>query len=311
MAVPGCLAGSHHEAMNEITGRLEGVTKRYEETTAVSDLDLELRGGEVLALLGPNGAGKTTSVRMLLGITRPDGGSVSILGVPPRVARMRGHVGVVLQTGNVPATLRVGEQIEQFRSYYPVPRPFGEILDISGTRGLERAMFGTLSGGQKQRVLFALALAGDPDVILLDEPTVGLDVEIRREIWSQIGLLRSEGASILLTTHDLHEAEALSDRVVVISGGKKIAEGTPREISANACDRSISCQTKLTSEGLNRLPYVSSVTFAGDVAEIRTSNAEETLKTLFELDPGLSSLEVRRARLEEAFLVLTDEGRAA
>jgi ABC-2 type transport system ATP-binding protein len=214
--------------------RLESVTKTYGTVVALGGVSFELRRGEVLSLLGPNGAGKTTAIQVLLGLAEPSSGSVELFGLTPksRVARMR--TGVMLQAGGVPATLRVAEHVELFSSYYEKPMPVAETLAAAGLTGLEKRPFGELSGGQKQRVLFALAICGQPELLFLDEPTVGLDPESRRAIWKQVRLMRAGGTSVLLTTHYLEEAEALSDRVLVIDGGRFITEGTPAEIKEQA-----------------------------------------------------------------------------
>jgi ABC-2 type transport system ATP-binding protein len=218
----------------EIPARLARVTKRYGAITALHDLDVELRVGETLALLGPNGAGKTTAIRTLLGIVAPDAGFATLFGRDPRVAKNRARVGAMLQVAGVPATLTVAEHVRLFATYYPHPLPLAETLEIAGLRGLEKRLYGELSGGQKQRVAFALAICGDPDALVLDEPTSALDVEARLALWAQIRAYVARGRSVLLTTHDLAEADALADRVVVLLGGRIVAEGTATEIKARA-----------------------------------------------------------------------------
>jgi ABC-2 type transport system ATP-binding protein len=214
--------------------RLSSVTKYYGTTAALSGIDLTLEPGELVALLGANGAGKTTAVRLLLGLLAPTSGTARVFGEDPRQPANRVRTGAMLQVGRVPDTLRVREHIDLFRSYYPSPMAFEEVIDAAGLRGIERKKFGELSGGQKQRVLFALAICGNPDLLILDEPTVGLDVEARRALWKQIRAFIAGGRSILLTTHYLAEAEALANRVVVINQGKVVASGTPAEIRGDA-----------------------------------------------------------------------------
>jgi len=210
------------------------VTKNYGMVPALRGLDLAIKPGELLALLGANGAGKTTAVRLLLGLAKPTSGSVQVFGGDPRDARSRTRMGAVLQVARVPETLKVKEHIDLFRSYYPHPLPFDEIVAAAGLEGVENRKFGQLSGGQQKRVLFALAIAGDPDLLILDEPTVGLDVEARRALWKQIRAFVAKGKSVLLTTHYLAEAEALANRVVVINKGVVVKEGTPAEIRGDA-----------------------------------------------------------------------------
>ena len=199
---------------------------------ALDNLSLHLRRGEIVALLGPNGAGKSTAVKLMLGLTAPTSGSVRIFGADPRDPAARTRTGAMLQVGRAPHMLRVREHITMFRSYYPNPMPYADIVKAAGLEGIEDRMFGQLSGGQKQRMLFALALAGDPDLIFLDEPTVGLDIEARRGLWAQIRALAARGKTVLLTTHYLEEADALAHRIIVINKGRVICEGTPAEVKS-------------------------------------------------------------------------------
>jgi ABC-2 type transport system ATP-binding protein len=284
---------------------LSGVTKRFGSTVALDDVSLDIQSGELVALLGPNGAGKTTAVRLLLGLTRVDAGSANVFGLDPRRSRNRVRTGAMLQVGKVPETLRVREHIELFSSYYPDPLPRAEIVDVAGLQGLEDRLFGELSGGQKQRLLFALAICGNPDLLILDEPTVGLDVDARRSIWEQIRRFVSKGRSILLTTHYLEEADSLSDRIIVIDRGRVIAEGTSAEIKGRASGKRIRCTTSIAIEALRALPFVTSVTRDGATTEILTPSSEGVVRELLSLDPALTNLEVTSAGLEEAFLSLT------
>jgi ABC-2 type transport system ATP-binding protein len=220
--------------MNTMPAQFTRVTKNYGMVEALRGLDLTICAGELVALLGANGAGKTTAVRALLGLSKPTSGEVRVFGGDPRDARSRTRIGAVLQIARVPETLRVREHIHLFSSYYPNPRPIDDVIEAAGLQGLEKRKFGQLSGGQQKRVLFALALCGNPDLLVLDEPTVGLDVEARRALWKQIRAFIAGGRSVLLTTHYLAEAEALADRVVVIHKGVAMAEGTPKEIKGDA-----------------------------------------------------------------------------
>lgn len=210
------------------------VTKNYGMVEALRGLDLTIRPGELVALLGANGAGKTTAVRLLLGLAKPTSGRVDVFGGDPRDARSRTRIGAVLQVARVPETLKVREHIDLFRSYYPNPMSMPDIIAAANLEGVEDRKFGQLSGGQQKRVLFALAIAGNPDLLILDEPTVGLDVEARRALWKQIRAFVALGKSVLLTTHYLAEAEALANRVVVVNRGVVVKEGTPSEIRGDA-----------------------------------------------------------------------------
>jgi len=289
--------------------RLERVSKNYGSVHALRDMNLSLRAGELLALLGPNGAGKTTAVKLLLGLTSPSTGRVTVLGGDPTDPANRIRTGAMLQVARVPETLRVREHIDLFSSYYPNPLPLETTIALCGLAGLENRKFGDLSGGQKQRVLFALALCGNPDLLFLDEPTVGLDVEARRALWDEIRKLIDRGKTILLTTHYLQEADALADRVAVINKGQIIAQGTPSEIKARTAGKRIRCSSQLDLKILQAIPGVVAVKQDRDQLEIQTAEAESVLRELLALDPQLSGIEVAGAGLEEAFLALTQDGK--
>jgi ABC-2 type transport system ATP-binding protein len=209
---------------------LKGVTKRYGDIEALRGIDLAIEPGELVALLGPNGAGKTTAVRILLGLASPTSGTATVFGAHPNSQEAKLRRGALLQVAKVPETLRVREHIELFSSYYRKPLPLQETIAAAGLGGIEKRLFGELSGGQKQRLLFALAICGNPDLLFLDEPTVGLDVEARRALWGRIRAFVARGGSVLLTTHYLDEADALANRIAVINQGRIVAQGTPAEI---------------------------------------------------------------------------------
>ena len=214
--------------------QLTKVAKHYGDAVALKGIDFSIRPGELVSLLGANGAGKTTAVRILLGLSKPTSGEARVFGEDPRDARARTRVGAMLQSARVPETLRVREHIDLFSSYYPKPMAMRDVIEAAGLEGIERKKYGELSGGQQKRTQFALAICGDPDLLILDEPTVGLDVEARRALWKQIRAFIARGKSILLTTHYLAEAEALADRVIVVHKGLIVAEGTPAQIKGDA-----------------------------------------------------------------------------
>jgi len=286
--------------------QLLGAVKRYGGVTALAGVDLAVRPGEVVAVLGPNGAGKTTAVQILLGLIQPTAGTSRLFGREPRNPRARMRVGAMLQVSKVPETLKVKEHIHLISSYYPHPLPRREVIAAAGLEGLEERLFGKLSGGQRQRVLFALALCGDPDLLFLDEPTVGLDVESRRAFWEQIRRRTGAGRSVLLTTHYLEEADALADRIVLLDRGRIAAEGTPAEIKARVTGKRIRCRTRLPLAELAALPGVRDArcTEAGE-ADLLAAAAEPVIRELLARDPAVSGLDVRGAGLEEAFLALT------
>ena len=284
---------------------MEKVSKNYGQVRALVDFAFNIRGGELTALLGPNGAGKTTAIKLLLGLVRPSSGKVSIFGADPANVATHMRVGAMLQVGRVPETLRVWEHIDLFTSYYPNSLPLSETLAIAGLEDLRDRKFGDLSGGQKQRVLFALAICGNPDLLFLDEPTAGLDVEARHLLWDEIRKLLGRGKTVVLTTHYLEEADALADRVAVINRGSIIAEGTPAEIKARTAGKKIRCVTQLTLSLIRSLPGVLEVREDRDAVVIHTADAESVLRRLLSLDLEISGLEVTSAGLEEAFLALT------
>jgi ABC-2 type transport system ATP-binding protein len=301
-ATVGSLSAAHsHQPIAMLTN----ITKRYGTTVALDGLSLSLHPGEVVALLGPNGAGKSTAVKLLLGLIAPTSGTSRVFGSNPREATTRTRVGAMLQVARVTETLRVREHLDLFRSYYPHPLPVAEILHIAQLQGIEDRLFSQLSGGQKQRLLFALAICGNPDLIFLDEPTVGLDIESRRALWQQIRSFSAQGKTVLLTTHYLEEADALADRVIVINKGSVISEGTPAEIKRNGGGRTIRCQTRLSPELLHTLPSVTNVTFHQGSAVITASDAETVVREMLLRDETLSGLEVASPALEDAFLALT------
>jgi ABC-2 type transport system ATP-binding protein len=286
---------------------LEAVNKNYGTVRALRNVDFGVRSGEIVALLGPNGAGKTTAVKLLLGLMPPNSGKVRVFGADPTNPDNRLRTGAMLQVSRVPETLRVREHIDLFSAYYQKPMPASEVLAAAGLEKLSERKFAELSGGQKQRVLFALAICGDPDLLFLDEPTVGLDVEARRMLWDEIRRMVSRGKTVLLTTHYLQEADALADRIAVINQGDIIAQGTPAEIKAQTSGKKIRCMTSLNLAVLRQLPGVRDVREDRAAVEIHAAEAEPVVRELLARDANLSGLEISSAGLEEAFLALTQD----
>jgi ABC-2 type transport system ATP-binding protein len=291
---------------------LKEVTHRYGAIEALSGVTLDLAPGQVTALLGPNGAGKTTVVRLLAGLTRPTNGRAVLFGGDPQSVEARRRLGVMLQVARVPETLTVADHITLFSSYYPSPLPLATVLRLAGLEAVADRRYGRLSGGQQQRTLFALAICGNPGLLFLDEPTVGMDVESRRQFWSTIRELAASGRSILLTTHYLEEADALATRIVVLNRGRVIADGTPATIKQQAAGRQIRCRTRLSETALAVLPGVQrAVLEPGGQTVLMTSDSDRALRALLAADESASDIEIRSAGLEEAFLALTAADQAS
>ena len=287
--------------------RLAAAAKRYGPLTALDGVDLAVRRGELLALLGPNGAGKSTSIGLLLGLIRPDAGRAELFGLDPQRIEARRRIGVMLQSANLPPTLRVGELLRLTMSYYPQPRGYDETAALAGIADLLLRPYGKLSGGQQRRVQFALALCGRPELLFLDEPTVGMDIETRQRLWAAIRQLLAEGCSVLLTTHYLEEAEALADRVCVMARGRVIHEGTVEALRARVATRRIRCLSAVDAGVVCSWPAVTAAERRQGRLHVTTEAAEAVVRRLLDADPQLSELEVQRAGLAEAFTELTRE----
>jgi len=295
-----------HSSSDDVA-RLCSVVKRYGGVTALDGVDLVLQRGELLAVLGPNGAGKSTSISLLLGLMRPDAGRAELFGMDPQQIDARRRIGVMLQSAMLPPTLRIGELLRLVASYYPNPRALEESAELAGVTDLLQRPYGKLSGGQQRRVQFALALCGRPELVFLDEPTVGMDIDARRKLWSAMRALVAEGCSVVLTTHYLEEAEALAQRVVVMAKGRVLSEGSVDALRAQVPLSRIRCVTDLDAEAVSTWPQVTSAERDGARLRISTSAPENVLRRLLDADISLSELEVQRAGLAEAFTELTRE----
>lgn len=285
--------------------RLRAVQKRYGKQQALAGIDLNVAPGQVLALLGPNGAGKTTAIHLLLGLQRADAGQVELFGQDPQRLVARQRIGVMLQSAGIQDMLKVRELLALTRSYYPQPRSVADCIALAGLDGLMERRYGQLSGGQQRRVQFALAICGRPQLLFLDEPTTGLDIDARQGLWKAIRELVAQGCAVLLTTHYLEEAEALADRVVVLAAGRILAQGSVRDIRAHVAQRRIRCVSTLPAETVEGWPRVRSVQRQGDYLDIVADAAEPVVRRLLASDPDLAELEVQRAGLAEAFVELT------
>ena len=287
--------------------RLAGVRKRYGNVVALDGLDLEVRGGEVLSLLGPNGAGKSTSIALMLGLATADEGRVQLFDRDPRELDARRGIGVMLQSAGIPETLKVRELLDVTRSYYANPRSLADCVALAGLDGLLERRYGRLSGGQQRRVQFAMAICGRPKLLFLDEPTTGLDIEARQKLWAAIRELVAEGAGVVLTTHYLEEAEALADRVVVVNGGRVVAQGSVAQIRARVSQRRVRCVSALDASTVAAWPDVIAATREGERLEVVAGAVESIVYRLLTSDPTLSELEVTRAGLADAFVEITKE----
>jgi ABC-2 type transport system ATP-binding protein len=287
---------------------LEGLTKSFGDVQAVRGIDLGIDPGETVAILGPNGAGKSTTIDLLLGLLLPDSGSVSILGETPEVAVRAGRVSAMLQTGGLIGQITVGELIDMVASLYDTPMDVGEALEITGLGELADRRTEGLSGGQTQRVRFALAIVADPSFVFLDEPTVALDVEARREFWRTIRRFTERGTTVVFATHYLEEADANADRIVLMADGAIVADGSVTDIKAHVDVRTI--RFTLPGAGtteLADLPGVLDIDRHGDSVLLRCDDADLALRALIAVHPDARDFEVRGADLEEAFLQLTTD----
>jgi ABC-2 type transport system ATP-binding protein len=285
-----------------------GLRKSFGPVLAVDRLDLRIEVGEVVALLGPNGAGKSTTVDLLLGLNRPDSGTVSLFDSTPAAATRSGKVGATLQAGGLIDKLTVRELIDVLRSFSPHPLPTEEVLDRAGVRDIQDRRTDKLSGGQGQRVRFAMAIAGDPDLLVLDEPTVAMDVTARRSFWSTMREWTDSGRTVLFATHYLEEADAYADRVVLMARGQVVADGPTSEIKAAVAGRTIKATwSQPDEERLSRLPGVSGVQVRGEAVVLQCSDSDQALRSLLRLSKDIRNVEVSPAALEEAFLALTGD----
>jgi ABC-2 type transport system ATP-binding protein len=286
---------------------LSQLSKSYGQVRAVRSIDLMIAPGETVALLGPNGAGKTTTLDMMLGLTRPDGGTVSVFGAPPAAAVRAGWVGAMLQTGSLPDLLKVREAVTLVASHYPHPLAVEDVLRLTGAAEFAGRRTTRLSGGQARRAYFALALVGNPDLFILDEPTSGIDVEGRREFWQTVRSIAEQGKTIVFATHYLEEADAFADRIVLIARGRIIADGPATEIKAKAGSRTI--RATLPGADVASLGALSGVLSAdrhGDAVILSCSDADIVLGALLGKFPGVvRDIEVQGRSLEEAFVELT------
>jgi ABC-2 type transport system ATP-binding protein len=284
---------------------LKAVRKRFGKITALDGLDLSVSQGELLALLGPNGAGKSTAIALLLGLQRPDEGSATLFGRDPQEVEARRRIGIMMQEVALSPVMRPREFLTQVASYYPTPYDVQAVINRLGLEAVADRTYKDLSGGQKRQVQFAMAIVGRPELLFLDEPSVGLDTNARAALWQVVRDLIHEGCSIVLTTHYLEEAEALADRVAVVAHGRLVAGGSVDEIRAHVSRKTIQCRSSLPRAQMQSWPEVVDLSEESGRQSIVTRDAEAVLRRLLDADAGVCDIEVRRAGLAEAFTELT------
>jgi len=290
---------------------LSAVHRAFGAVRAVDGIDLRLELGQIAALLGPNGAGKTTTIDMILGLGKPDRGTVTVLGMTPRAAVAKGLVSAVMQTGGLLKDLTVGETIRLVSTLFGTARPVGEVLERAGIADIADRLVGKCSGGQQQRLRFALALLPDPALMVLDEPTAGMDVEGRRDFWTAIRRDAEKGRTVLFATHYLEEADAYADRVILMRQGKIVADGTAAEVRNMSTGRSVRASLPDAEESaLRKLPGVRSVEIRGERVLIQTSDSDAVARQLLNSTKA-HDLEIVAHNLEDAFLALTGDDAGA
>jgi ABC-2 type transport system ATP-binding protein len=291
---------------------LSRLSKSYGNVHAVRSVDLAIAPGETVAILGPNGAGKTTTIEMVLGLTRPDSGTVTLFGKSPAQAVTAGSVGGMLQTGALVEYLSVRELVTMVASVYPRPLPVEHAMRLAGVTEFAERHTNKLSGGQTQRVRFAIALVSNPDLFMLDEPTAAVDVEGRREFWASIRAVAAEGKTVIFATHYLEEADAYADRIVLMARGRIVADGPATEIKAKVSGRIIRATIPVAgpvgpadTAALAALPGVTNAERHGEAVIMTCADSDLTLRALLSRFPAARDIEVAGAGIEEAFMALT------
>jgi len=290
---------------------LTGVHKYFGHVHAVDGIDLEIASGEIVAILGPNGAGKTSTIDIILGLSQPSAGHVSVMGMQPRQAISRGLISAVMQTGGLLKDLTVSETVEYTGSLFASSQPVDEVLRGAGIADIADRRVGKCSGGEQQRLRFALALLSDPVLLVLDEPTTGMDVEGRRNFWATIRKDAEQGRTVLFATHYLEEADAYADRIVLLRHGRIVADGTSSEIKAMAAGRTVRATLAGASEDMLRdVPGADTVEVRGDTVLVHSTDSDATARYLL-TETSAKDLEITARGIEDAFLALTGDDTAA
>lgn len=300
--------------MTEIV-RIQHVSKTFQDKKAVNNVSFSIKKGEVIAILGPNGAGKTTTISMLLGLLHPTSGSIQLFGLNPSEKKAREKIGTMLQEVSVMNGLKSKELLELIRNYYPNPLSLKELIQLTGLTDTDlRTRAEKLSGGQKRRLSFALALSGNPDLIMFDEPTVGMDITSRNRFWKTIKQLAAQGKTIIFTTHYLQEADDVAERILLFHNGSIIADGTPAEIKARIAKQAVSFTTNdpfQAFEKLNQHSVVTNIYQKNERIIVQTGDTDAVLALLFEEKVGAQQIQIENGKLEEAFEQLTNNHQEA
>jgi ABC-2 type transport system ATP-binding protein len=286
---------------------LKDVRKHFGDVQAVRDVDVRIASGEIVAILGPNGAGKTSTIDLILGLSRPTSGQVSVFGLRPRQAIARGLVSAVMQTGGLLKDLTVRETVQYTASLFAQREPVAGVLDRAGIAQIADRRVGKCSGGEQQRLRFAMALVSDPELLVLDEPTTGMDVEGRRSFWASIRKDAEQGRTVLFATHYLEEADAYADRIILLRHGQKIADGTASQIKAMAAGRTVRATLAGASEAeLRAIPGADSVEIRGNTVLIHSGDSDAVARYLL-TRTSARDLEITARGIEDAFLALTGD----
>jgi len=290
-----------NEIIADMPIAIQGLKKSYGAKLALQGISAQISDSGVTAILGKNGAGKTTLIKCCLGLEKVSGGKVTIFGHKPGSRKARQTLGIMLQDTELPDLLTGAELIALFSSYYRRPLAFDEVVSLTQIGEFIDKRYKKLSGGQKRRIQFALAIAGDPDLLFLDEPTTGLDTHARKALWETVRRFSESGKTIILTTHYLEEADTLADRIIILDNGRIVEDAPTREIQSRLGGDMIRCQTVLSLEKTGAASSCLAAERSGKFTVLRSSNAAATLRDLLALDPGLSDLTVTRPNLEDIF----------